>query len=202
MAWKGPLATHLSCGRIPHGFRRVTMLKNSGRAKSARRFHIRELGRIEGAGHRGLSGWEHPAQTEHHPAHVARLAQRARIPSPEVDQWWTRSSSTGGIEGNAAASADVPPGVARRSVCETACGVPVRQRHRRTLSPQNEPPDPPGSHIPCAPGATAQGSRPERPFYAKPPLAVRLRGVRNTRVAVTDVWESRQTVGRRSGHPI
>ena len=42
------------------------MLKNSGRAKSARRFHIRELGRIEGAGHRGLTGWEHPA-------HVARL---------------------------------------------------------------------------------------------------------------------------------
>jgi hypothetical protein len=159
------------------------MLKNSGRAKSARRFHIRELGRIEGAGHRGLSGWEHPAQTEHHPAHVARLAQRARIPSPEVDQWWTRSSSTGAIDGNAAASTDVPPGVARRSVCETACGVPVRQCHRRTLSPQNEPPYPPGSHIPCAPGATAQGSRPERPFYAKPPLAVRLRGVRNTRLA-------------------
>ena len=103
---------------------------------------------------------------------LTRLAQRARIPSPEVDQWWTRSSSTGGIEGNAAGSADVSPGGTRRSVCGTACWAPSATASpadalapKRTAVPAGVT-YPLWSHIPCAPGATAQGSRPERPFYA------------------------------------
>jgi hypothetical protein len=97
---------------------------------------------------------------------LTRPAQRARIPSPEVHQWLTRSSSTGGIEGNAAASADVPPGVTRRSVCGTACGAPSATASpaaalapERTavpagvisLVPQELPPKGDGRSVSCTP---------------------------------------------------
>jgi len=166
---------HLSCGRIPHGFRAVTMLRNSGCAKSARRFHTRELGRIEGAGHRGLSGWEHPAQTDHHPAHVARLpggratfrVSRSGRGSPPL-KW----ISGGRVQVAPAGSRETPlppltslpgsPGEAcakppAGSQCDSVTGGRSRPRANR----RNR-----RGHIPCAPGATAQGRRRERLFDA------------------------------------
>jgi hypothetical protein len=135
----------------------------------------RELGRIEGAGHRGLSGWEPPAQTEHHPAHVARLpggratlrVSRSGRGSPPL-KW----ISGGRVQVAPAGSRETPlppltslpgsPGEAcakppAGSQCDSVTGGRSRPRANR----RNR-----RGHIPCAPGATAQGRRRERLLYA------------------------------------
>jgi hypothetical protein len=133
MAWKGPLRhapfVRPHASRVPNGhdaeelrLREICKtIPHPGAGKDRRRRPPRAIGF-------GAPGEDRaPPCARRAPPGRARdltwLAQRARIPSPELDQWWTRSSSTGGIEGNAAASADVPPGVTRRSVCGTACGA-------------------------------------------------------------------------------
>jgi hypothetical protein len=134
MAWKGPprrapvVRPHPS--RVPNGhdaeelrLREISKtIPHPGAGKDRRRRPPRAIGlgapgadRVAPCARRAPPGRARD---------LTRLAQRARIPSPEVNQWWTRSNSTGGIKGNAAAYTDVPPGVTRRSVCGTACAAP------------------------------------------------------------------------------
>ena len=128
------------------------MLRNSGCAKSARRFDTRELGRIEGAGHRGLSGWEHPAHVARLPGGRATLrGSRSGRGSPPL-KW----ISGGRVQVAPAGSRETPlppltslPGSQREACAEPPARPPVRQRHRRTLSPQSEPAYPPGSYPLC-----------------------------------------------------